>query len=172
LSYAVPEEVARLLKQAGQSAGSEEPVVPLEGRSLLVPVAQPFPLAERGTRPNSQVYLPTAPGREPPGRQPANSGAPTEFQFDYKFDPSPGVNTWSATEDGNWQQVWPGGTRQTFRVLGRLKVEGDKGTLLERQPDKGLYVFLPDKNSARMWLRFRLHPQDAWNDLGEMQNVK
>jgi len=41
LSYAVPEEVVRLLQEAGQSTGAMEPVVPLEGRSLLEPVAQP-----------------------------------------------------------------------------------------------------------------------------------
>ena len=41
LSYAVPDEIARLLLAAGQSAGLEEPVIPLDGRTLTVPVAQP-----------------------------------------------------------------------------------------------------------------------------------
>jgi hypothetical protein len=40
LTYAVPEELMAMLKEAGQNPGAMEPVVPLEGRRLDEPVAQ------------------------------------------------------------------------------------------------------------------------------------
>jgi hypothetical protein len=40
LTYAVPEEVAKLMREAGQSETAMAPVVPLEGRRLDEPVAQ------------------------------------------------------------------------------------------------------------------------------------
>jgi hypothetical protein len=40
LTYAVPEEVARLMKEAGRNEGEQEPCVPLAARRLRMPVAQ------------------------------------------------------------------------------------------------------------------------------------
>lgn len=40
LTYAVPAEIARLMREAQQNPGAEEPVVPLEGRKLDEAVAQ------------------------------------------------------------------------------------------------------------------------------------
>jgi WD40 repeat protein len=40
LTYAVPEEVARLMKEAGRSETEQEPCVPLASRRLRVPLAQ------------------------------------------------------------------------------------------------------------------------------------
>jgi hypothetical protein len=40
LTYAVPEELAELMKAVGQNEAAMQPVVPLEGRRLDEPVAQ------------------------------------------------------------------------------------------------------------------------------------
>lgn len=48
LTYAVPNEIARLMRQVRQAAGAEEPVVPLDGRRLDEPVAEARPLAGTG----------------------------------------------------------------------------------------------------------------------------
>lgn len=105
----------------------------------------------------------------------ANANEVTSFTFNYKFDPSPGLRRYQKLDDSNWIETYvASGQQSSYVVVGRAVVDGDQGTLLRGAKEPTFQVFVPDKRSKLMWVRFR-HLVDGtwqpWQYLGEMQDV-
>lgn len=112
------------------------------------------------------------------------SKVPQSYYFDYPFQPQPGTRLWKRISASTWHEVYPDGHTSVFKVLGHTKVAEMEGTLVvkisgdaektDTTNDGGLQAFIPDKGSKTMhhWYRNTARGDTAWNDLGEMKEIK
>jgi hypothetical protein len=97
---------------------------------------------------------------------------PSRFLIDYKGEPEPGKRYWSRADEFTWIERYPSGIVTVQKIIGPMTVEGDSGTVVGSEI---FQVFIPDKGSKWMWLRFRHNIQgswQAWNYLGEMKDIQ
>jgi hypothetical protein len=91
---------------------------------------------------------------------------PNFFCFDYEGEPQPGKRLWLRVDDKHWVERYPDGLESKFKILGRMKIMGESGTVvvkIEGDPmrtntpnDGTFYVFIPDKGNVEMVLRVGL----------------
>jgi|SRR5579871_4321681 len=103
--------------------------------------------------------------------QPQTCYQPTSFYFNYRYEPQPGRRNWYRVDANVWIERYPNGQETPFQVIGRIEVDGDMGTLVTHTPTDGFYVFIPDKGSRYMWLRFKVGT-GSWQWLGEMHHIR
>jgi hypothetical protein len=103
-----------------------------------------------------------------------HSGVPKAFRFHYPHTEEPGWRDWHqhAHDPTHWYEKYPSGRETQFEIVGRSEVEGDKGTVVLRLPDKGLYVFIPDKGSHSMVAKHSWVPNGDWVVLGKMIDIR
>lgn len=88
---------------------------------------------------------------------------PNFFCFDYEGEPQPGKRLWLRVDDQHWIERYPDGLESKFKILGRMKVQRESGTVVvkvEGDPEKThtpndgtFYVFIPDKGNVEMVIR-------------------
>jgi hypothetical protein len=88
---------------------------------------------------------------------------PNFFFFDYEGEPQPGKRLWLRIDDKHWVERYPDGLESKFQMLGRMKIDGESGTVTVKiagdpartnTPNDGtFYVFIPDKGNVEMVLR-------------------
>jgi hypothetical protein len=88
---------------------------------------------------------------------------PNFFCFDYEGEPQPGKRLWLRVDDKHWIERYPDGLESKFKILGRMKINGESGTVvvkIEGDPDRTgtpndgtFYVFIPDKGNVEMVIR-------------------
>jgi hypothetical protein len=88
---------------------------------------------------------------------------PNFFFFDYNAEPQPGKRLWLRVDDQHWIERYPDGTESKFKILGRMLVQAELGTVVVKiagdpnktsTPNDGtFYVFIPDKGNAEPVLR-------------------
>jgi hypothetical protein len=88
---------------------------------------------------------------------------PNFFCFDYELQPQPGKRLWMRIDDQHWIERYPDGLQSKFKILGRMKIMGDSGTVVVKiegdqarttTPNDGtFFVFIPDKGNVEMVLR-------------------
>ncbi len=85
---------------------------------------------------------------------------------------------WFQTGSETWNEVQYKAEGQSdriirFRFSQRIETDGMRGTVLLRLPEEAIEVFVPDKQSERMWVRFRSPPgAGEWQYLAEMTNIE
>jgi hypothetical protein len=88
---------------------------------------------------------------------------PNFFCFEYDAEPQPGKRLWLRVDDKHWVERYPDGLESKFKIVGRMKVKGENGTVVAKiagdpvktnTPNDGtFYVFIPDKGNVEMVIR-------------------
>lgn len=88
---------------------------------------------------------------------------PNFFVFDYEGQPQPGKRLWLRIDDKHWVERYPDGLESKYKILGRMKIMNESGTVvvkIEGDPartatpnDGTFFVFIPDKGNVEMVLR-------------------
>jgi hypothetical protein len=91
------------------------------------------------------------------------------FDFEFHGTPEPGKREWQRADANNWFEYYPSGNRSTYRVAGRIQVDGCIGDRLIHPADN-FEVFLPDRGCDHMSVKFR-DRAGQWVFLGEMMNI-
>jgi hypothetical protein len=88
---------------------------------------------------------------------------PNFFCFEYEGEPQPGKRLWLRVDDKHWIERYPDGSDSKFKVLGRMKIMGESGTVVAKiegdpaktnTPNDGTFlVFIPDKRNVEMVIR-------------------
>ena len=88
---------------------------------------------------------------------------PNFFYFEYDAEPQPGKRLWLRVDDKHWVERYPDGLESKFKILGRMKITGESGTVvvkIEGDPGKTntpndgtFHVFIPDKGNVEMVIR-------------------
>jgi hypothetical protein len=88
---------------------------------------------------------------------------PNFFCFEYEAEPQPGKRLWLRVDDKHWVERYPDGLESKFKILGRMKIMGESGTVVAKiagdpartnTPNDGtFYVFIPDKGNVEMVIR-------------------
>ena len=88
---------------------------------------------------------------------------PNFFCFDYEFAPLPGKRLWMRVDDKHWIQRYPDGSDSRYKIVGRMKIMAESGTVVVKiegdlqktgTPNDGTFhVFIPDKGNVEMVLR-------------------
>jgi hypothetical protein len=88
---------------------------------------------------------------------------PNFFYFEYDAEPQPGKRLWLRVDDKHWVERYPDGLQSKFKILGRMKIMSESGTVvvkIEGDPmrtgtpnDGTFYVFIPDKGNVEMVIR-------------------
>ena len=88
---------------------------------------------------------------------------PNFFCFEYEGEPQPGRRLWLRVDDQHWIERYPDGLESKFKILGRMKIMGESGTVvvkIEGDPGKTntpndgtFHVFIPDKGNVEMVIR-------------------
>jgi hypothetical protein len=88
---------------------------------------------------------------------------PNFFFFEYDAEPQPGKRLWLRVDDKHWVERYPDGLQSKFKILGRMKIKGENGTVvvkIEGDPaktntpnDGTFHVFIPDKGNVEMVIR-------------------
>ena len=80
-----------------------------------------------------------------------------EFSYEYSFpDPNgSGPRKWLKITDDDWIERFPNGVENKLRRQGSEVVDGDLGTVFVLLRDPDLLYFVPDKGSAKLWIRDR-----------------
>jgi hypothetical protein len=88
---------------------------------------------------------------------------PNFFCFEYEFPPVPGKRLWMRVDDKTWIERYPDGSDSKYKILGRMKISGENGTVVAKfagdlektgTPNDGtFFVFIPDKSNVEMVLR-------------------
>ena len=88
---------------------------------------------------------------------------PNFFCFDYDAQPQPGKRLWLRVDDKHWIERYPDGVESKFKILGRMMVQAELGTVVVKiagdpsktnTPNDGsFHVFIPDKGNAEMVIR-------------------
>jgi hypothetical protein len=114
------------------------------------------------------------------------SKVPNFFCFDYDGEPQPGKRLWMRVDDKTWIERYPDGLESKFRILGRMKITGESGTVVVKiagDPEKThtpndstFFVFIPDKGNVEMVLRVSLRDVkqlagQAWKS-AEMEKIE
>ena len=55
---------------------------------------------------------------------------PNFFCFDYDAEPQPGRRIWMRVDDNHFIERYPDGLQSTYRILGRMKIMGESGTVV------------------------------------------
>ena len=109
---------------------------------------------------------------------------PSFFSFDYEFGPQAGKRLWLRVSGKRWVERYPDGMETPFRMLGRARADGVRGTIVVRligdperkgaEEDDRFQVFIPDKGGEPMRLFFRTVGDEpgGWSFLGEMKKVE
>lgn len=96
--------------------------------------------------------------------------SPSKFTFYYMYD-DPGNRVW--TRDGDaWFEQQPSGSRNEFKILGRIRANGISGTEIQRIGMESLKLFIPDlSTSGTLQLQIMSEP-GKWANLGEIKVVE
>lgn len=96
------------------------------------------------------------------------------FELDQRIsDPEPGKRVWTRVDDNIFVERFPSGKDGRLRILGRTTVAGIDGTIVEKVGFEKLQVFIPDRQSEKMEIKFRfVEKPDVWTQLGTMENVE
>jgi hypothetical protein len=88
---------------------------------------------------------------------------PNFFFFDYEGEPQPGKRLWLRVDDKHWIERYPDGLESKFKMIGRMKIMNESGTVavkIEGDPnrtntpnDGTFFVFIPDKGNTEMVIR-------------------
>jgi hypothetical protein len=88
---------------------------------------------------------------------------PNFFCFEYEAGPLPGKRLWMRVDDKHWIERYPDGSDSKYKILGRLKIMAESGTVVVKiegdlgktgTPNDGTFhVFIPDKGNVEMVLR-------------------
>jgi hypothetical protein len=88
---------------------------------------------------------------------------PNFFCFEYDLEPQPGKRLWLRIDDKHWVERYPDGLESKFKIIGRMKVKNESGTVVAKiagdpartnTPNDGsFYVFIPDKSNVEMVIR-------------------
>jgi hypothetical protein len=118
-------------------------------------------LAQAPNSPQASKKLPE--GVSEVKKQDLLTKVPNFFYFDYNNEPQPGKRLWLRVDDQHWIERYPDGTESKFKILGRMLVAGELGTVVVKtagDPNKtntpndgSFYVFVPDKGNAEMVIR-------------------
>lgn len=104
------------------------------------------------------------------------------FWFYYPHVPSPGKRFWLQVDRNTWIERYANGFEGRFRLIGRLTVNGRKGSLLAKiqgnpaltkvQDDASFQVFVPDKGNRETDALFRNLIKDKWQSWGILGRMK
>jgi hypothetical protein len=107
------------------------------------------------------------------------------FWFYYPHLPSPGKRFWLQVDRDTWIERYANGRETRFRLIGRLTVNGRKGSLLATihgdpavtkvKDDASFQVFVPDKADRETDALFRNlinGKWQSWGILGRMKIIK
>lgn len=93
---------------------------------------------------------------------------PNFFHFHYQHPPQPGLRVWVRLDDDTFEERYSEAGNQKFQIVGRDRVEGVIGTIVLRESDKEMQVFVPDKTERRKQVWFRLtNDEGPWTLLGQ-----
>jgi serine/threonine protein kinase len=86
------------------------------------------------------------------------------FWFDYNFGPLAGPRQWKLADANHWQEIYPDGHFETFKIVGPSPDAQHPGTVARKQPDTGFEVLIPPiKEGAQLAWRFK--ESDSWSFL-------
>jgi serine/threonine protein kinase/tetratricopeptide (TPR) repeat protein len=101
---------------------------------------------------------------------------PKSFSFDLDpkiSEPEPGKRVWTRVDDKTFVERYPSGKEGRLKILGRMTVAGTDGTIVEKVGFERVQVFIPDRDTATMEIKYRsLEKPDEWVLLGAMENVE
>lgn len=94
----------------------------------------------------------------------------------------PGDRYWSHPVEDRWIERYPSGLSSTFNVVKRTSANSCNGTVVAKQGEENLELFIPDKNCEQLVIKWRRRSQEwwvrfrradlKWRDLSLMQEVK
>ena len=93
------------------------------------------------------------------------------FQY-YHAETPKGKRYWSQTSPTEWQERYDTGQITRLHILERTTVDGDSGIVAVKQDSTRSVIFIPDKGSRRMTLRFHFKGQVNWDELGDMTHIE
>ncbi len=112
-----------------------------------------------------------------PTKDDLNSKVPNFFSF----GSDDGKRVWLRVDSKHFVERYPSGAESKFKIRGRTKVDGVQGTVVGKvggdeqeagtSNDGSFQVFIPDRGSSKMDLRFRGSPDAEWATFAEMKNV-
>ncbi len=96
------------------------------------------------------------------------------FELDQKHsDPQRGTRVWTRVDDKIFVERYPSGTENKLKILGRTTVAEIDGTILEKVGFEKVQVFIPDRASKTMEIKYRfVERPDEWVLLGTMEKVE
>ena len=101
---------------------------------------------------------------------------PKSFQFDLDSkiaDPERGLRSWTRSNDATFIEQYPSGKKNRLKILGRIKVGETDGTLVEKIGFERLQVFIADRESKNLEIKFRfIEKPNDWTLLGIMDKVE
>jgi hypothetical protein len=110
-----------------------------------------------------------------------SSKVPNFFCFGGEDNPD-SKRLWLRIDNKHFVERYPSGTESKFKILGRTKIDGVQGTVTAKvggdeqeagTPNDGSFqVFIPDRGSATMQLRFRRAGDEEWGNLPAMKRVE
>jgi pimeloyl-ACP methyl ester carboxylesterase len=93
----------------------------------------------------------------------------------------PGDRFWTHPVDDRWVETYPSGFSSTFGLIKRASAEGCDGSIIAKQGEPSLQLFVPDRTCEQMVLKWRrrsegwiarFSPADLkWRDLSLMHDV-
>jgi hypothetical protein len=118
------------------------------------------------------AYLPQAQSEEPAKlpdgvseitKEQLLTKIPSFFCFEYDAGPLPDKRLWMRVDDQHWIERYPDGSDSKYKIVGRMKVMAESGTVVVKTdgdlrrtgtPNDGTFhVFIPDKGNVEMVLR-------------------
>lgn len=107
----------------------------------------------------------------PVGSAPESAFRPVKsFDFDYRFNPDPGLRAWSLDAFNRWHERYPNGTDSVFDEVSRGSLWACPGFVATNSVDPDFHVFVPDMGCPRMIVSFIGH-EGIWKMLGEMRDI-
>jgi hypothetical protein len=116
----------------------------------------------------------------------ANESAPTRVSSFTLHRPGesfePGDRFWSHPVQDRWIERYPSGFLSTFNLVMRSSVDSCDGSIVAKQGEENLELFIPDKNCEQLIVKWRRRAQEwwahfrradlKWKDLSAMHEVK
>ena len=109
------------------------------------------------------------PARRRAARTPADGRQPHHFWYLTSGEVSE-RREWLRVDRSTWEERYPSGAVNRFRIVGRLRDEGRVGVLVRRVPDGAVDVLIPDLGSDA-WLSQRVAPDGDWHDLAPIHVI-
>jgi hypothetical protein len=88
------------------------------------------------------------------------------FWLYYQFDPK-GNHYCSKINATTWVERFPDNSTSTFNIVQSTVLDGVAGTIVQKR-DEVFQLFIPDRDAANRWIRFRHSTGGGWSWLAEL----